>query len=37
MEKGRVVEEGTLPSLLALKGKYYEMCRLQGLHTEVEA
>ncbi len=37
MEKGRVVEEGTLPSLLALKGRYYEMCRLQGLPTEVEA
>ncbi|MDE6838355.1 MAG: ABC transporter ATP-binding protein/permease [Acutalibacter sp.] len=35
MEEGRVVEEGAPAALLARKGKYYEMCRLQGL-VEVE-
>ncbi len=31
MDKGRVAEEGSPSQLLAQKGKYYEMCRLQGL------
>lgn len=34
MESGKAVEEGPPQELLARKGKYWEMCRLQGL-TEV--
>lgn len=33
MEKGRVVEEGTPHGLLQQKGRYYEMCRLQGVEV----
>lgn len=34
MEKGRVLEEGNPTYLLAKKGRYYEMCRQQGLLEE---
>lgn len=34
LEAGRVLEEGTPRELLDKKGKYYEMCRLQGLVKE---
>lgn len=30
MEDGKVLEEGTPADLLARKGRYYEMCKLQG-------
>lgn len=36
MDKGRVIEEGAPGDLLAFKGRYYDMCRLQGLVTEAE-
>lgn len=35
MENGSVAEEGTPAGLLRKKGRYYQMCRMQGL-TEVE-
>ena len=31
MEQGEITEEGTPQELLQKKGKYYEMCKLQGL------
>ncbi len=31
MEQGEVIEEGTPGELLQKKGRYYKMCRLQGL------
>ncbi len=31
VERGRVAEEGTPEELLSKKGRYWEMCRLQGL------
>lgn len=31
MEQGEITEEGTPQELLQKQGKYYEMCRLQGL------
>ena len=31
MEQGEVIEEGMPGELLQKKGRYYEMCRLQGL------
>ncbi len=36
MDNGKVLEEGTPAELLACHGKYYEMCRLQGLVPEQE-
>lgn len=35
MDKGRVVEEGSPADLLALRGRYYDMCRLQGLVIDI--
>lgn len=34
LEQGRVLEEGPPKELLAKRGRYYEMCRLQGLAGE---
>lgn len=34
MDRGRVAEEGTPEELLAKKGMYYEMCRMQNLSGE---
>lgn len=34
LEKGRVAEEGSPQALLSQRGRYYEMCRLQGLEVE---
>ena len=34
LEQGHVLEEGTPKELLAKRGRYYEMCRLQGLAGE---
>ena len=34
LEQGRVLEEGPPMELLAKRGRYYEMCRLQGLAGE---
>ena len=35
MDKGRVVEEGSPADLLTLRGRYYDMCRLQGLVIDI--
>lgn len=34
LEQGHILEEGTPKELLAKRGRYYEMCRLQGLAGE---
>ena len=34
LEQGRVLEEGPPKELLAKRGRYYEMCKLQGLAGE---
>ena len=34
LEQGHVLEEGAPKELLAKRGRYYEMCRLQGLAGE---
>ena len=34
LEQGHVLEEGTPKELLAKRGRYYEMCKLQGLAGE---
>lgn len=34
MEQGHVLEEGPPKELLAKRGRYYEMCKLQGLAGE---
>ena len=35
LDSGRVVEKGTHMELIALKGRYYEMCKAQSLDMEV--
>ena len=35
MDAGKVIEQGSPKELLAKRGKYYELCRLQGLVPEV--
>lgn len=37
MEAGEMLEEGTPSELLTKRGRYYEMCKLQGLTGEVTA
>ncbi len=37
MDNGEVVEEGTPAALISKHGRYYDMCRLQGLIKEMEA
>lgn len=37
MEQGEIAEEGTPQELLQKQGKYYEMCRLQGLVKREES
>ncbi len=37
MDAGKVLEEGTPAELLARRGRYYEMCKLQGLVEEAGA
>ena len=37
LDAGRVVEKGTHVELIALKGRYFEMCRAQSLDVEVSS